>query len=436
MADIGAGTAIVSLLLVLLLIGMPIAFSLITAGIVGLLITRGWMATEFQLATFPYSYIANLSLVVVPLFLLMGNVAFSAGLSERAFIAARKLLSGVAGGLATAVVFGCAAFATVCGSSVATAATMGRIGLPEMKKAGYKDTLAAGCVAAGGTLGVLIPPSGILVIYSIATQVSIVDLFVAAFVPGIITAVVYAVYIYTAVKVNPSLAPPLLERRPTFGERGMALLGAWEVLLLFLVVMGSIYLGIATATEAAAFGAIFAVILLVRRARAKSLKPLADGLIDAAGTTAAVFALVIGAGLFSLALATTQIPTLMAASVAALDLPPAVLVAAILVPYLILGMFVDGISMLLLTMPVVYPIITTIGYDPIIFGLLVTKAVEIGCITPPVGLNAFAVKGVAPDIALGDVFRGCVPFVLLEIGIVTALLFYPDPALWLLRWMG
>jgi tripartite ATP-independent transporter DctM subunit len=436
MADIEAGVAIVSLLIVLLLVGMPIAFSLITAGIVGLLMTRGWTASEFMLGTFLYSYVANLSLVVVPLFLLMGNAAFSAGLSERAFVAARKLLSGVSGGLAMAVVFGCAAFATVCGSSVATAVTMGRIALPEMTKAGYRDTLATGCVAAGGTLGVLIPPSGILVIYSIVTQVSVVDLFIAAFIPGVITAVVYAIYIYGAVKLQPDLAPMVDEAPPSFREKLKAIAGAWEVLALFLVVMGSIYLGVATATEAAAFGAFFAIVLLLRRTRSAGAKPLNDGLIDAAGTTASVFALVIGAGMFSLALATTQIPTAMAASVAALDLPPAVLVAAILIPYLILGCFIDGVSMLLLTMPVVFPIITTIGFNPIIFGLLVTKAVEIGCITPPVGLNAFAVKGVAPDVPLGNIFRGCAPFVLLEIALVAGLLIYPDPALWLLQWMG
>ena len=436
MADIGTGVAIVSLLLVLLLVGMPIAFSLITSGIVGLLLTRGWMASEFMLGTFLYSYVANLSLVVVPLFLLMGNAAFSAGLSERAFVAARKLLGGISGGLAVAVVFGCAAFATVCGSSVATAVTMGRVALPEMRKAGYSARLATGCVAAGGTLGVLIPPSGILVIYSIVTQVSVVDLFIAAFIPGVITAIVYAVYIYGTVKLRPDLAPKVREARPSVGERMKAIAGAWEVLALFLIVMGSIYLGVATATEAAAFGAFFAVILLFRRARGAGLKPLGDGLVDAAGTTASVFALVIGAGLFSLALATTQIPTVLAASVAALDLPPALLIGAILIPYLILGCFIDGVSMLLLTLPVVFPIVTTIGFNPIIFGLLVTKAVEIGCITPPVGLNAFAVKGVAPDVPLGEILRGCAPFVVLEIGLVMALLIYPDPALWLLRWMG
>jgi len=435
MADLQSGAIIIGLLLFLLIVGMPIAFSLITAGIVGLLLTRGWMASEFMLGTFLYSYVSNLALVVVPLFLLMGNAAFSAGLSERAFVAARRLLSNVSGGLAMAVVFGCAAFATVCGSSVATAVTMGRVALPEMKKAGYRDTLATGCVAAGGTLGVLIPPSGILVIYSIVTQVSVVDLFVAAFVPGVITAVVYAIYIYGAVKLQPELAPKLVEAPASFVDKLKALGGAWEVLVLFLVVMGSIYLGVATATEAAAFGAFFAVFLLLRRTRRAGLKPLNDGLVDAASTTASVFALVIGAGLFSLALATTQIPTVLAGSVAALDLPPILLITAILLPYLILGCFVDGVSMLLLTLPVVFPIVTTIGFNPIIFGLLCTKAVEIGAITPPVGLNAFAVKGVAPDVPLSQIFRGCVPFVVLEILLCAGLLIYPDPALWLLRWM-
>jgi C4-dicarboxylate transporter, DctM subunit len=435
MADYSTGALIVSLLFVLLLCGMPIAYALIGSGIAGLVTMRGWGAAEFTLSTFPYSYVSNLSLVVVPLFLLMGNVAFSAGLSHRAFAAARLLLGNLPGGLAMAVVFGCAAFATVCGSSVATAVTMGRIGLPEMLKAGYRPWLASGCVAAGGTLGVLIPPSGVLVLYSIATQVPIVDLFVAAFIPGIITALVYVVGIYIIVRIRPELAPQVAAVRMARREKLKVTAGAWEVLALFFVVMGTIYLGIGTATEASAFGAIFAIALLLRRGSMASLRELRLGLVDAAGTTASVFALVIGAGLFSLALATTQVPGALAGLVASLNVPPTVLVALILLPYLVLGCFLDGISMILLTMPIVFPIITKIGYNPIIFGLLITKAVEIGAITPPVGLNAFAVKGIAPEIPLSQIFIGCVPFVAMEIGIVALLLIFPEISLGLLDTM-
>ena len=432
-ADYYSCSLIVGLLFVLLLGGMPIAFALMGSGIFGLVVMRGWGAAQFSLATFPYSYVSNLSLVVVPLFLLMGNVAFSAGLSHRAFAAARILLGNLAGGLAMAVVFGCAAFATVCGSSVATAVTMGRIGLPEMLKAGYRPWLASGCVAAGGTLGVLIPPSGVLVLYSIATQVSIIDLFVAALLPGILTAVIYCVVIHIMVRLRPDLAPRVELMRLSRREKLRTIAGAWEIIALFLVVMGTIYLGIGTATEASAFGAIFAIFLLLVRGGPNRIRDLLDGLIDAAGTTASVFALVIGAGLFSLALATTQVPAALAGSVASLNVPPTVLVALILLPYLVLGCFLDGISMLLLTMPIVFPIITKIGYNPIIFGLLITKAVEIGAITPPVGLNAFAVKGIAPELSLPEIFRGCVPFVIMEICIVALLLIFPDISLFLLK---
>jgi tripartite ATP-independent transporter DctM subunit len=312
---------------------------------------------------------------------------------------------------------------------------MGRIGLPEMLKAGYRPWLASGCVAAGGTLGVLIPPSGVLVLYSIATQVPIVDLFVAAFIPGIITALVYVAGIYIIVRIRPELAPQVAAVRMARREKLKVAAGAWEVLALFFVVMGTIYLGIGTATEASAFGAIFAIALLLRRGSMASLRELRLGLVDAAGTTASVFALVIGAGLFSLALATTQVPGALAGLVASLNVPPTVLVVLILLPYLVLGCFLDGISMILLTMPIVFPIITKIGYNPIIFGLLITKAVEIGAITPPVGLNAFAVKGIAPEIPLSQIFIGCAPFVAMEIGIVALLLMFPEISLGLLDTM-
>jgi tripartite ATP-independent transporter DctM subunit len=262
-----------------------------------------------------------------------------------------------------------------------------------------------------------------------------VDLFVAAFIPGIMTAIIYVIGIYIIVRMRPDLAPMVAATRLSRREKLKTIAGAWEVIALFFVVMGTIYLGIGTATEASAFGAIFAIILLLRRGWSSSVSELQAGLVDAAGTTASVFALVIGAGLFSLALATTQLPGALAGAVASLNVPPTVLVALILLPYLVLGCFLDGISMILLTMPIVFPIIVKIGYNPIIFGLLITKAVEIGAITPPVGLNAFAVKGIAPEIPLSQIFMGCLPFVIMEIGIVALLLIFPDISLWLLRTM-
>ncbi|BBK31353.1 tripartite ATP-independent transporter DctM subunit [Stella humosa] len=425
------GLIIIGLLLALLTFGVPIAFALAAAGIVGLVMERPWRGIEFLLSTFAYANTAHFAYVVLPLFLFMGHMAFSAGLSRRAFQLGQQLLGRLPGGLAAATIVGCAAFSTICGSSVATASTMAKVALPEMLRHGYKQRLAAGCVAAGGTLGVLIPPSGILVIYSIITQVSLLKLFLAAFIPGLFTAIVYIAGIWLMVKRDPSLAGPPVTERYTWRQNGRAFVQSWEVLLLFAAVTGTIYLGIATPTEAAALGAFFALMAVLRRPG--RWKNLGDGLRETGSATCSIFALIIGAGLFSLGLSTTQFPTHLATMAAGLDLSPTMMIVLILLPYLILGMFLDGISMILITMPIVFPIVTHVGFDPILFGLLVTKAVEIGAITPPVGLNAFVVKSAAPELSLSEVFRGCVPFVFMELFIVAVMIGFPDLSLFLVR---
>jgi C4-dicarboxylate transporter, DctM subunit len=365
---------------------------------------------------------------VLPLFLFMGQMAFSAGLSRQAFDAGQKWLGRVPGGLAAATVFGCAAFSTICGSSVATASTMARVALPEMLRKGYSGKLAAGCIAAGGTLGVLIPPSGILVVYSIATNVSLVKLFVAALVPGILTAIIYVIGIIIWVKLQPEIAPdPKSEPKPSWGERFTAIGRTWELALLFAAVMGTIYLGVATATEAAALGALFALIAVLRRPGRK--QAVLEGLRDTGTATCSIFALVIGAGLFSLGLSTTGFPAHLATLVAGLQLSQTGTIVLVLIPFLILGCFVDGLSMILIMMPIVYPIVQSVSFDGVLFGLLVVKMVEIGAITPPVGLNAFVVKSMAPNVELRDVFHGCIPFVLLELMIVAMLIAFPQIAL-------
>ena len=308
---------------------------------------------------------------------------------------------------------------------------MSRVALPEMLRQGYMGRLAAGCVAAGGTLGVLIPPSGVLVVYSIMTDVSLVKLFVAAFVPGVMTAVIYIIGIYIWVKLKPELAPSLAGKAPpTWGEKLAALGKTWELLVLFAAVMGTIYLGVATPTEAAAMGAFFSLIAVLRRPR--RVQNVLEGLRETGTATCSIFALVIGAGLFSLGLSTTQFPTKLAALVGELNLSQTAMILIILIPYLILGCFVDGLSMILITMPIVYPIIQKIGFNGVLFGLLVTKMVEIGAITPPVGLNAFVVKSMAPDVPLGEVFKGCLPFVLMELIIVGLMIAFPQISLFLL----
>lgn len=425
MDPLTSGALLVGLLFVLLVSGMPIAAALSASGVAGVLVMRPYAAADYMLASFPYSYVSNFSFVVLPLFLFMGQMAFAARLSHSAFEAGQKWLSQVHGGLAIATVFACAAFSAVCGSSIATASTMARVAMPEMLRRGYKTMLAGGSIAAGGTLGVLIPPSGILVIYSFATGTSLVSLFLAALIPGAITAVAYMACIYLLAKVRPDLAGNAeLEPRASWSERFRSLLGTWEVCLLFAVVMGSIYLGIATPTEAAAIGAFMAMMMVLRRRNA--IANLKEGLWETGASTAAVFFLVIGAGLFGLALNMTQFPNYLAGAVVGLELPHYLLFILIIILYLILGALVDGMSMILITMPIVFPIILEMNFNPVWFGIIVVKAVELGCITPPVGLNVFVVQGAFPNLKLKDVFLGCVPFVIIELFLIALMYIFPE----------
>ncbi len=425
-----SGGLLIGLLIMLLVSGMPIAVALSASGMIGVLLMRPLMAADYMLASFPYTYTANYSFVVLPLFLFMGQMAFSARLSHNAFEAGQRWLSRVQGGLAIATVFACAVFSAVCGSSIATASTMARVAIPEMLKRGYKPLLAGSSIAAGGTLGVLIPPSGILVIYSFATGTSLVHLFLAALIPGLLTALVYMGLVYVMVKVRPDLAGSTADmKRWSWRERFEALGSTWEVALLFVVVMGSIYLGLATPTEASALGALLAMLMVARRRNA--MKNLKEGLLETGAATSTVFFLVIGAGLFGLALNMTQFPTQLAAWIVGYDLPHYVLFALIVLLFVVLGAFVDGMSMILITMPVVFPIVLQMDLNPVLFGIVVVKAVEVGCITPPVGLNVFVVKGSFPELPLKDLYYGCIPFVLVELGLIALFYAFPDIVLYL-----
>ena len=411
-------------LCLLLAMGMRIAFALGLVGLGGLIAIRGWSSLEFLAGAQPLSATANLTLIIVPLSLFMGHLALTAGLSDKAFAAARDWVGHVHGGLAIASVFACAAFATVSSSSVATAATMSRIAIPNMLRAGYSQRLAAGAVAAGGTLGVLIPPSGVLVIYSLATGVSLTKLLISAVVPGILTAIVYGVGIHTLARRDPSMVKAIRIAPPPLLQRIRSLADCWEVMLLFVIVMGAIYAGFATPTEATAVGAGTALLIALRHTRGRR-HLLIDGLIDTGVASAAVFALIIGSGLFGLAFATTQIAQSLAGWVASFDLSPTVLLILILLPYLVLGCFIDGLSMILLTMPTVFPIVVAANIDPLLFGILITKMTEIGAITPPVGLNVFVVKSGCPEIAIGEAFKGSLPFVAMELLLIGILIAFP-----------
>lgn len=419
-----AGLIMIALLPVLLLVGTSIGVALAACGILGLFLTRGWLPLDFLIGTFSYAYTANLAYIVLPLFLFMGHMTFVTGVSDRAFNAAQRLIGNVSGGLGMATVAASAGFGLVCGSSVAAASTIGKIAIPEMLKRGYAPRLAAGVVAAGGTLGVLIPPSGILVVYSIATQTSLVDLFMAALIPGLLTAVAYAALVYGTVKLKPELGG-VKQPSTSASEKVKALLASWEILVLAAIVLGGIYLGIATPTESAALGALVATLLVLRQKKGQRMRMIREGLLETGAATSSIFLLIIGAGLFSMALATTQIPVHLADWAVGFSENRYLVLLLILVPFFILGCFVDGISMLLLTLPIVFPVITRLGFDPIWFGIVVTKTVEIGLLTPPVGLNAFVVRSVAPEIPLPQVFRGCVPFIIVEFLLIVALIAWP-----------
>jgi len=418
------------LLAVLLLLGVPVAFSLAFAGIVSIFVLRGWVPLTFFLSNFPFTTVAVFAYVVLPLFILTGHLAFASGISRNAFDLANTWLNRIPGGLAIASVFGCAAFAAVSGASVATAATMGKIAIPEMRRYGYSDALASGCVAAGGTLGILIPPSGVLIIYAIITEVNLGPLLIAGLLPGILTAVIYSIGIYLIAKFKPLHVGTTESIGFSWKERLISLKNGVEILILFIVVMGGIYFGVFTATEASAFGALTALLILVLKSKERK-KAFLDGLQEAVATTTMVGLIIVGAGLFSLAITQSKIPTELARYIIGLQLPPWAMLITILFPYLVLGCFLDGISLLFLTLPIVFPLVQALNFNPIWFGILVTKAVEIGCITPPLGLNVYVIKGMNPDIPLKEIFKGCVPFLIMELIIMVILGSFPIITLFL-----
>ncbi len=431
MSEAGQAALLVGGLFVLLALGFPIAMSLLTCGLVAIIAVQGWSSADYLLGTLPYSATAEFAFIVIPLFLFMGHMAFSAGVSAKGFRAARAWFGHVPGGLGIAAIAACAAFATVSGSSIATAATVARIAVPEMLKAGYSRSLAGACVATGGTLGVLIPPSGVMVLYSIATETPIPHLFLAGIVPGVLTAIVYGVGIWAMVKRDPTMSAITVLPRAPLRERIGLTVRSWEILVLFAVVMGTLYTGLATASEAAGYGALAA--LLVAIVRGTGWREIRAGLEVSGASTASIFFLIIGAGVFSVALATTQVPQTVAGWVVGLALPPTLLLVCLLLPFLVLGCFVDAASMILLTMPVIFPIVKQAGIDAVLFGILVTKMTEIGNITPPVGLNVFVVGTTCPELSIREIFAGILPFFAMEIAIIALMIVFPGITLFLVR---
>lgn len=418
----------VVILLVLLIMGMNIGICMMAVGFFGYAYVRNFSAAFALFKNIPFTQATNYSFTVIPLFVLMGQLCYYSGMSADLFDCAHKWLGGLRGGLAAATVAACAAFSAICGSTAATAATMGVVALPEMRAHGYDDGLACGSIAAGGTLGILIPPSTGFIIYGIVAGESIGALFAAGIVPGLILALCYILAISVVVRVKPNAAPGKVHF--TMKEKLISLKGGVAMILLFVIAIGGIFGGLFTANEAAAVGAVAALIYLICRRRF-TMKVMIACLRDTLKTSGMIFLILIGAYIFGSFLSITQLPTILANFVNSLDVSRYVILAVIIVIYAIMGCFMDSLAMVMLTVPIFLPIMTGLGFHSVWYGVLMIMVMEMGLITPPVGMNVYIVAGVAKDVPLQKIFAGVAPMVVGMFVAILILVIFPQVALWL-----
>lgn len=415
------------LLFLFVVIGVRVVFAAAIVGLLGLVELLGWGPAAGIVGTIPHSKSSTYALSVLPMFIFIGFIAFHAGMTQQLFDAARKWVGWVPGGLAVATVFATAGFAAVSGASTATAAVFSRVAIPEMLKYGYDKRLAAGVVAAGGTLASLIPPSAILIIYAIIVEESVGELLLAGFLPGAVSALVYAAIIIIWALYRPDAGPSVSGY--SWKERIMTLPGISPIVIVVFIIMSAIYNGWATPTEAGALGAF--VIFVLALARGTKIHTMKNALMEAAKLTVMIFSLIWGVLIFVRFLGFSGLPEAFTEWIIGLDASPMVIMICILLAYAVLGMFMDAIGMLLLTLPVVYPAVIALGFDSIWFGIIVVKMAEVCLITPPIGLNCFVVNGVRPDIPLTDVFRGIALFFVADVVTIALLLIFPEIVTWL-----
>ena len=412
----------------LLAFGLPIGVGMALLGFGGLwyLISQG--AAIAKMGIIPFEVMANWSLATLPLFLLMAHIIFASGLSRDLYNVAAKWLGHQRGGIAMATVGGCAGFAAVSASSLATAVTMGLVALPEMKRFNYDPALATGCIAAGGTMGQLIPPSAGLIVYGIITGTSIGRLFAGGLVPGILEAIFYMATIYILCRWKPSLGP----RGPGYSlkEKVMSFASCGEIIGLILLILGGIVLGWFSPTEAGAIGAFGAIVFSLFRRRLNWGK-FRNALVETMKTTGMLYGILIGAFVFKYFLAVTTIPFALADFVGGLPVPPLAIMALIMLVYVFLGCVMDALTMILLTIPIFFPLVLSLGFDAIWFGIIIVRMTEIGLITPPIGMNVYAISGIAPDVPVTTIFKGVIPFLIADFFHVALLLFVPIVVLWL-----
>jgi tripartite ATP-independent transporter DctM subunit len=412
----------------LLAIRMPIGMAMLVVGGGGIAILNSPDAALNVMGSFPFSYSAVFTLSVIPLFVLMGAFASVSGMGQDMYRTAYTWVGHKRGGLAAATIMACAGFAALSGSSIAAAATMGKVSLPEMERYKYDPGLATGSIAAGGTLGILIPPSTVLIVYALLTEQSVGRLFLAGFLPGLLLTLLFVATVFIVAIMNPMAGPP--GEKVPMRERFKVLMNSGALVFVVLIVIGGIYAGVFTVTEAAAVGAGL-TFLHALWSRRLTIAKFFEALLDTIKTTAMVFFILIGAHFFAPFLALTRIPVNLADAVGDLAIPALAVLLVIIVVYIALGTFMEGFAMMVLTVPIVLPIIVELGYDPIWFGIIMVLVLEMGLISPPVGMNVFVVKGVAPHVPLGQIYRGILPFWFAMAVCVGLLIAFPQIALFL-----
>jgi C4-dicarboxylate transporter, DctM subunit len=412
----------------ILVLGIPIGIAMGIIGFIGFGLVTGWQGALTQLGISPYSNVASYTLTVIPLFVLMGELAFHSGLIRGAYFAAHKFIGHFPGGLAMATVFGCAAFSAICGSSIATATTMTSVAYPEMKRFKYDDRLSLGSIAAAGTLGILIPPSNAMVIYAIFAEVSIGKLFMGGIIPGIILTMFFMLSIILWTKIDRNVASS--SPNAPWAEKLKSLMGIWPVLILAAIVLGGIWLGVFSATEAAGIGA-FGALVIGLATRTLHLSKIYLSLYATIKTSAMIFVILIGAMIFNYFIVITGVPIQLADFVQGLAIPSVGILVTILIVYLILGCLMDTMAMTVLTLPIFLPILSNLGYDIVWFGIIFVVMCEFALITPPIGLNVFVVSGMVRDVPMSTIFKGLTPFLLSLIILIIILIAFPQIALFI-----
>ena len=428
MSPIAIGIIGIAILILTFILSMPIGFAMAFVGLIGFCFLVSPPAGLSLLARDVFASFSSYSLTVLPMFMFMGAITFASGMSRRLYDAGYTLFGQMRGGLAMATIAGCASFAAICGSTNATAAAMGKVSLPEMKRYHYDDSLATGCVAAAGSLGILIPPSTIFIVYGILTEQSIGKLFVAGVFPGLLLATIFMAVVSLLCWRNPSLGPAGV---PTsWKEKLDSLTGVIEMLILFALVMGGLFMGWFSPTQAGGAGAAGALLIGLAR-RQLNWAGFLNAVKDSLRITCEVMVIITGAIVFGHFIAVTQIPFVLADWVSALPLPPAAIMGVIVLMYLLGGCFMDALALITLTIPIFYPLVIAMGFDPIWFGVIIVLVTEMGVITPPVGINVYVIKGIAEDVPLETIFKGTFPFLGGLIIAVSILIAFPQIALFL-----